>query len=62
MTFMVEKGRCNVSDTRKRNMEFCFLRGLLFVALTARTLGEGKCFQQKGRNQTQPALACLFAS
>ncbi len=49
MILQVDKGRCNGSDTRKGNMEFCFLRVLLFVALTARILGDGECFTNEVR-------------
>lgn len=62
MALQVDEGRCNGSDFRKGNMEFCFLRGLIFVALTTRTLGDGKCFHQKGRNQRKPVLARLLAN
>lgn len=42
VTLQVDQGRCNGSDTRGGNMEFGFLRGLLFVFLAALTLGDGK--------------------
>lgn len=60
MPLEVDERRCDVSDFRKGNMDFCFLRGLLLVALTARTFGGGKCFHQKGRNQGKPVLACFL--
>lgn len=40
-------------------MDVCFLRGLLFAALTAWTLGDGTCLQQKPRSQRK-MLACLL--
>lgn len=42
-------------------MEFSLLRGLLLVALTARTLGDGECFQQQGQKSDAVGVS-MFAS
>lgn len=60
-TFWVDKGRWNGSDSREENMDMCLLRGLLLVALTARSLEDGKWSYSEAEGGTRVHVS-MFAS